>query len=530
MGELQVGDRVYDERGQPCKVTGVFDQPPGRPCFEVVFSDGSTIVADGEHRWLTWQFNARKAARYRAASTKRPLDALGGTSRFRGVVRHANGRWSARVVADRRLHHLGTFADEESAAAAARVGRERLLVSRSPTASVVTTEEIRRSLRHGKNSNHAIPVAEPLVARRAALPLAPYTLGAWLGDGSSYHATIHSDDPQVIETIAADGYEVNRYAARFAYGISARVPRVGDMRRSCALCGTSFTPRMAGQRFCSRSCGQRAGLPERSEHPPVCLRCGGTIGAGARLTWCRRCVRATNPNSILRSLGLFKNKHIPALYLRASEPQRRALLAGLLDTDGCVTPAGGINFDSTNERLASDVHELALSLGYRATLVTKRASFNGRDCGYVYRVSFTTADDVFRLERKRELLRQRSSRHNPERTRFRYVVDVRPVPSRRVRCITVDSPSHLFLAGEAMVPTHNTMTANVLMSRCLAAGARAFVIDRAGHYETLSRLIDGAQQIEIGAEGSPYALNPWDVPTRRRCRGRRWRSCSRCIR
>jgi len=37
------------------------------------------------------------------------------------------------------------------------------------------------------------------------------------------------------------------------------------------------------------------------------------------------------------------------------------------------------------------------------------------------------------------------------------------------------------------------------------------VIDRAGHYETLSRLVHGAQQIEIGAEGSPYALNPWDV-------------------
>ena len=38
------------------------------------------------------------------------------------------------------------------------------------------------------------------------------------------------------------------------------------------------------------------------------------------------------------------------------------------------------------------------------------------------------------------------------------------------------------------------------------------MIDRAGHYETLTRLIDGAQQIEIGADDSPYALNPWDVP------------------
>ena len=45
-------------------------------------------------------------------------------------------------------------------------------------------------------------------------------------------------------------------------------------------------------------------------------------------------------------------------------------------------------------------------------------------------------------------------------------------------------------------------------TRARGAGVR---VDRAGHYETLSRLVDGAQQIEIGAEASPYALNPWDV-------------------
>ena len=51
-----------------------------------------------------------------------------------------------------------------------------------------------------------------------------------------YHATIFSDDPQIIEMIAADGYEVTRYAAPFAYGVSARIPQVADTRRTCALC------------------------------------------------------------------------------------------------------------------------------------------------------------------------------------------------------------------------------------------------------------------------------------------------------
>jgi hypothetical protein len=72
-------------------------------------------------------------------------------------------------------------------------------------------------------------------------------------------------------------------------------------------------------------------------------------------------------------------------------------------------------------------------------------------------------------------------------------------------------PNHtVLIAGRS--GSGKTMTANVLMSRCLALGSRGFVIDRAGHYETLSRLIDGAQHIELGAEASPYALNPWDVP------------------
>jgi hypothetical protein len=38
----------------------------------------------------------------------------------------------------------------------------------------------------------------------------------------------------------------------------------------------------------------------------------------------------------------------------------------------------------------------------------------------------------------------------------RYIVAVDPVPSVLVRCIQVDSPSSLFLAGREMIPTHNS--------------------------------------------------------------------------
>lgn len=51
LGDIQVGDEVFDENSQPTKVTGYYPQEPGRECFEVSFSDGSSVVADAEHNW-----------------------------------------------------------------------------------------------------------------------------------------------------------------------------------------------------------------------------------------------------------------------------------------------------------------------------------------------------------------------------------------------------------------------------------------------------------------------------------------------
>ena len=53
MGEVQVGDELYDASGLPTRVVAVTDVMLDRPCYEVTFSDGSRIIADAEHQWLT---------------------------------------------------------------------------------------------------------------------------------------------------------------------------------------------------------------------------------------------------------------------------------------------------------------------------------------------------------------------------------------------------------------------------------------------------------------------------------------------
>ena len=44
-------------------------------------------------------------------------------------------------------------------------------------------------------------------------------------------------------------------------------------------------------------------------------------------------------------------------------------------------------------------------------------------------------------------------------TQWRYVVAARPVLSRPVRCVQVDSDDHLYLAGRSLIPTHNSALA-----------------------------------------------------------------------
>lgn len=56
-----------------------------------------------------------------------------------------------------------------------------------------------------------------------------------------------------------------------------------------------------------------------------------------------------------------------------------------------------------------------------------------------------------------------------------------------------------------------TNTLNMLLGRALSFGARGFVLDRAGHFSTLVALVDGAREVELGADASDWAINPWDV-------------------
>lgn len=240
-----------------------------------------------------------------------------------------------------------------------------------------------------KRSKHAqILAGATLALPEADLPIDPYVLGAWLGDGDTNGAAItsHIDDVAVRDRIEAAGWPL-RHTGRYRW---------------------SFVP---------------DGWPAGTSKP--------------------------SPFRVaLTGAGVFGNKHIPVIYLRASAAQRLALLQGLIDTDGHVLVKGQVEFCSTLRVLAEGVRELAYSLGAKAVMTTDRAMLNGRDCGPRYRVRFYLADAAH-LPRKAERCKDSSV------ARVRYVTAERCASVSTV-CIEVDSPDHSYLAGRTLLPTHNS--------------------------------------------------------------------------
>jgi deoxycytidine triphosphate deaminase len=53
MGDLRVGDDVFTDCGTPVRIKDATEVLLGRPCYEITFSDHTTVVADAGHLWWT---------------------------------------------------------------------------------------------------------------------------------------------------------------------------------------------------------------------------------------------------------------------------------------------------------------------------------------------------------------------------------------------------------------------------------------------------------------------------------------------
>ena len=257
-----------------------------------------------------------------------------------------------------------------------------------------TSRMAERRLQHGYSIQRTAPLWRP----EQAVLIDPYVLGTWLGDGDSNGPRIscHVDDvwEQAAE-IERCGYSVGKVDQNGRDGGHGRTFRIEGLARQ------------------------------------------------------------------LTTLGLRGNKHIPDGYLNGSENQRLALLRGLMDTDGTVDSWGRCQFTQAAARsdLVLGVAELARSLGMVVSLRVKPPGPKRPQPTHIASFTPQPGDLVpFRLWRKA----QRVTDHQKDRAarshgRWNWVQSIEPMEDGLTRCIEVASPSHLFLAGEAMVPTHNSL-------------------------------------------------------------------------
>jgi len=251
-----------------------------------------------------------------------------------------------------------------------------------PFVTLSTAEILRRleteSWRKHKNLP-MLPKTQPVEYPHKDLPIDPYVLGVWLGDGNSHGADVGC------------GYADMR-----------------EMRELVEACGYKTTHNPKYQKYYIKDLL----VP-------------------------------------LREAGLLRNKHIPETYLTASVEQRRALLQGLIDTDGDVTKQGKITFNNSNERLINDVLCLVHSFGVKARKTRRQTQYKGVLSAPSFRVMFKLPHAA-RLRRKAE--RCRALEGNWSRS-----IDVRKTSRRaRVRCLEVANENGLFLAGRGYVVTHNS--------------------------------------------------------------------------
>jgi len=144
--------------------------------------------------------------------------------------------------------------------------------------------------------------------------------------------------------------------------------------------------------------------------------------------------------------------HIPSGYARASYAQRLALLQGLMDRRGHITPDGVCELALGCHSLTLGVLDLIRSLGIKAAMTTEAESSLGRSTCTRHRIRFTTTQPVFLLPRKAG----RIPTAVPDTQNWLSIIDVVPTAPAPARCIQVDSSDSTYLAG-GWIPTHNTV-------------------------------------------------------------------------
>lgn len=251
------------------------------------------------------------------------------------------------------------------------------------------------------------------------LPVDPYYLGLWLGDGSSYGTYLYTKDPEVEE----------------------------------------YNKKLAGQ----LELNHRVYVDPRTGVKTVKI-----IGNKQKDNHLRQ---------KMIELGVLKNskhrnnsKHIPSVYLINSRENRLKLLAGLMDSDGhAKNDKSNYTIVQSNKVLAENIVELVRSLGFKASIneVTKYATnTDDKNKGTYYSVYFS-GNDYSELT-KHMLIERKKCKEGTSRADDCTRISFEDLGEGDYYGFEIDG-NHRFLLGDFTV-THNTALALEILKNTSKSG------------------------------------------------------------
>lgn len=308
-GDLTVGDKVFNSKGEAVKVTYV--HPKCMSTHIVTFSDGEEIECHANHEWIVYDRHKKR------------------------------------------------------------------------TVTIETREMLKNYMSHdgGKTRpRFGINVRQPIIGEHKELPIDPYTLGAWLGDGTNTTPNITNDknDLAIVDKIVKNGYAITNTYIHRTYGTYRT--NFANLRKPLQSVGMCFSHKTT-------------------------------------------------------------TKHIPECYLTASIEQRLELLAGLIDTDGTLkVNENRYCFSTTEIQLARDFKALVDTFGWRTSVVEyePRVSSSGViGRKKVYRVDFNPTFEIPCVLERKQL-------HTFSKQRRITIVNIRESEKKtQGNCITVEGGEYL---------------------------------------------------------------------------------------
>ena len=328
-GDLVVGDYVFGVDGRPTRVTAVHDRGV-RPVFRVSFDDGSSTIVCGEHLW-----------RVRGATQRRKLGQPWVTIDTNEIVRRGvrvkNGRWAGR--------------------------------------------------------QWEIPRHGPLFLPPRVLPLDPYFVGVWLGDGVK-------GQPAYCKPYVEVEHELNRRGYATSRGADGKAVRIqGSTKAFRRLEGHELG---SHERFIPEEY-RWASIDQREDLLRGLMDTDGCIGDDSHMEYDTTSERLANDVVwLVRSLGGV------------------AFVKSGIKEGWYVGPDGG--------------------------------RVDCRDC---YRVTVRTTFNPFLVPHKAARWKNPLVNASSERYLKRYIDAIEPAGVADTMCIEVADPEHLYLTNDFIV-THNT--------------------------------------------------------------------------